>query len=138
VPRDRHGKTTVGSGRAPIETLLRIPTLPAAALGTLGATTLKASPGLVLALAVLAVVNVALLVAALVSLIQRPAAAVRFHNKWLWGALIVLVNWIGPLSYFAVGRIDVPLPQDAGLAGTPAAERARRAVELLYGPPEQR
>jgi hypothetical protein len=96
------------------------------------------TPGLLLALAVLGLVNIALLIAALVSLIQRPTAAVRFHNKWLWGALILLVNWIGPLAYFAVGRIDAPLPDDAGLAGTPAAERARRAVELLYGPPEQR
>ena len=118
--------------------MLRITPLPAAAFGTLGGATLKTSPGLVAALAVLALVNVALLIAALVSLISRPTAAVRFHNKWLWGALIVLVNWIGPLAYLAVGRIDAPLPDDAGLAGAPAAERARRAVELLYGPPERR
>ena len=95
-------------------------------------------PGFVLALGVLAVVNAGLLIAALVSLIQRPVAAVRFHNKWLWGALIVLVNWIGPLSYLAIGRIDAPLDEPAGLGGAPAAERARRAVELLYGPQEQR
>ena len=105
---------------------------------TIAALTLRSDPGLVLALAVLALVNMVLLVAALVSLIQRPVAAVRFHNKWIWGALIVLVNWIGPLAYLAVGRIDAPLPDDAGLAGTPASERARRAVELLYGPPERR
>ena len=36
-------------------------------------------------------------------------------------------------------RLDLPLPDDSGAAGVPAAERARRAVELLYGPPpEQR
>jgi hypothetical protein len=88
---------------------------------------------------VLGIANVALVVAALVGLISRPIAGVRFHNKWVWGALIVIVNWIGPLAYFAVGRVDVPLPDDAGTSDMPAAERARRAVELLYGPPpEQR
>jgi len=86
---------------------------------------------------VLGLANLALIVAALVSLIPRPTAAVRFHNKWIWAALIVLVNWIGPLAYFAVGRVDVPLPDDAGAGDTPAAERAARAVELLYGPPPE-
>ena len=104
----------------------------------LAAHTIRLNPGLVLALGLLGLVNIVLLIAALVSLIQRPVAAVRFHNKWLWGALIVLVNWIGPLAYLAVGRIESPLPEPAGLAGTPATERARRAVELLYGPSEQR
>jgi hypothetical protein len=87
---------------------------------------------------VLALANLALMVCALVSLIPRPTAGVRFHNKWIWAALIVLVDWIGPLAYFAVGRIDAPLPDDPGAADAPAAERAARAVELLYGPPEQR
>ena len=99
--------------------------------------TIRLNPGFVLVLGLLALVNIALLITALVSLIKRPVAAVRFHNKWVWGALIVLVNWIGPLTYLAVGRIDTPLAEPAGLAGAPAAERARRAVELLYGPPER-
>jgi len=63
--------------------------------------------------------------AALVSLIPRPTAGVRFHNKWVWAALIVLVNWLGPLVYFAVGRLDLPLPDDSGAAGVPAAVRSR-------------
>jgi len=101
----------------------------------LSAATIHLNPGLLGALVVLGVANLALMVVALVSLIPRPVAGVRFHNKWLWGVLIVLVNWIGPLAYLAAGRIDVPLPDDSGAGDLPAAERARRAVELLYGPP---
>ena len=95
--------------------------------------TIRLNPGLLIAFVGLALANLALVVAALVSLIPRPTAGVRFHNKWVWAALIVLVNWLGPLVYFAVGRLDLPLPDDSGAAGVPAAERARRAVELLYG-----
>ncbi len=123
---------------APIEAFLCFAALAAALHATAAAETLRLNPGLLIALAVLALANLALIVCALVSLIPRPAAGVRFHNKWIWAALIVLVNWIGPLAYFAVGRIDVPLPDDSGAGDTPAAERAVRAVELLYGPPEQR
>ena len=92
---------------------------------------------MLVALVVLALANLALMVGALVNVVSRPTAGVRFRRKWIWVALIVLVNWIGPLAYFAVGRIDVPLPADSGAGDTPAAERAARAVELLYGPPEQ-
>jgi Phospholipase_D-nuclease N-terminal len=89
-------------------------------------------------LVVLALANIALMVGALVSVVSRPDAGVRFGRKWLWIVLIVLVNWIGPLAWFALGRVDVPLPHDPGADDAPAAERAARAVELLYGPREQR
>jgi hypothetical protein len=97
---------------------------------------LRLSPGLVVLLAILSLVDLGLLALALVSLVQRPTAAVRFQRKWLWAVVIVLVSWIGPLLYLAVGRVDAPLPDDTGAGDVPAAERARRAVELLYGPPE--
>jgi hypothetical protein len=118
-----------------IEALLHAASLGKTLVATTSATKIDASPALLAALAVLGLANLALVVAALVSLIPRPAAGVRFHNKWIWAALIVIVNWIGPLAYLAVGRLDVPLPDDPGAGDMPAAERARRAVELLYGPP---
>jgi len=124
---------------ARIEALLHAVSLSPLLGALTSSQTIRINPGLFIALVVLALANLALIVAALVSLIPRPAAGVRFHNKWIWAALIVLVNWIGPLAWFAVGRIDVPLPDDAGAGDIPAAERAARAVELLYGPPpEQR
>jgi hypothetical protein len=40
--------------------------------------------------------------AALVDLVRRPKAEVR-GPKWMWAALLV-VQPVGPLAYFAVGR----------------------------------
>jgi hypothetical protein len=94
------------------------------------------SPGLVVVLAVLWLANLGLMALSLVNLFTRPAEAVRFRRRWPWAIVIVVVNWLGPLLYLAVGRIDAPLPDDSGAGDVPAAERARRAVELLYGPPE--
>jgi hypothetical protein len=100
----------------------------------LAAHPLHLSGGLLIAIALLGLANLGLMVTALVSLFSRPEAAVRFHRRWLWAIPIVLVSWVGPLAYLAVGRIDAPLPDDTGAGEVPAAERARRAVELLYGP----
>ncbi len=97
---------------------------------------LRLSPGLVALLGVLGLVNLGLMALALVSLFTRPVEAVRFRRRWLWAVVIVAVNWIGPLLYLAVGRVDAPLRDDSGSGDVPAAERARRAVELLYGPAE--
>ena len=36
----------------------------------------------------------------------RPERQVRGDSKLLWGLVIVIVNIIGPLLYFAVGRRD--------------------------------
>ena len=101
----------------------------------LASTQIELSPGLIAVLVVFGLVNLALVLIALVSLVRRPTAAVRFHNKWVWGALIVLINGVGPLAYLALGRIDAPLEEQAApWTQRPAAERARAAVELLYGP----
>jgi hypothetical protein len=100
------------------------------------ALTLPHNPALVALLAVFAMVNVALAIVALVSVIPRPAAAIRLHNRWVWVALILLVNVLGSLLYLAFGRIDAPLPDGAGrpLADRSVTDRAAAAVDLLYGP----
>lgn len=103
-----------------------------------GSQALRINPGLLIVLVVAALANLALMVGALVSVVSRPDAGVRFGRKWIWIVLIVLVNWIGPLAWFALGRTDVPLPDRPGGDDAPAAERAARAVELLYGPRERR
>ncbi|MCC7353102.1 MAG: PLDc_N domain-containing protein [Anaerolineae bacterium] len=50
------------------------------------------------------VIELALLAAALADLSRRPAEQVRGHNKWIWVAVIVLINFIGPIVYFVAGR----------------------------------
>ena len=47
------------------------------------------------------VIELALLIAALVDLIRREHTR---GPKWIWVLVIVLVNFIGPIAYFLVGR----------------------------------
>jgi hypothetical protein len=41
---------------------------------------------------------------ALVDLARRPKEQVRGSNKWLWVAIIVLAEILGPIIYFVAGR----------------------------------
>lgn len=49
------------------------------------------------------VIQVGLVILALRDLLQ-PDRRVRGDNKLVWGVIIVAVNLIGPIVYFAVGR----------------------------------
>ena len=51
---------------------------------------------------VLGIFQVALLVAAQWDIYHRPEEEIR-GNKWAWKA-IVLVNFVGPIVYFSIGR----------------------------------
>lgn len=51
----------------------------------------------------LAILELALLAIGLYDL-TRPDRKVKGGNKWIWGIIIVLVNFIGPLIYFFFGR----------------------------------
>ena len=80
-------------------------------------------------LGVLLLVQIALAVIALVSLYRRPAAAVATGNKWIWVAIVVLVSFIGPILYFAIGR------KATGTIDRPV-ERQRSSADIaddLYG-----
>ena len=50
----------------------------------------------------LALVQLGLIAFVLYDLVKRKR--VRGDNKWLWGAIIVLIGYIGPILYFVVGR----------------------------------
>jgi hypothetical protein len=54
---------------------------------------------------VAAVAETSLKAAALIDIKRRPASQIR-GSKWLWAAVVLLVNSVGgaPLSYFAFGR----------------------------------
>jgi hypothetical protein len=47
--------------------------------------------------------------AALIDIRRRPASQIR-GSKWIWAAVVVLINSFGgaPLSYFAFGRRRQP------------------------------
>ncbi len=48
------------------------------------------------------VIELGLIVLALRDLVRRDR--VRFDNKLVWGAIIVVFGLIGPLAYFTLGR----------------------------------
>lgn len=43
---------------------------------------------------------------ALVDLIRRDKRDVMGGNKWVWAAIILLINMVGPVLYLIVGRVD--------------------------------
>jgi len=49
------------------------------------------------------VIQVALLLAALLDLIRRQHTR---GPKWAWALVILFINIIGPILYFAIGRAD--------------------------------
>jgi len=49
------------------------------------------------------ILQLALMIFALVDLIRRERTK---GPKWLWAVIIVVVNLIGPILYFIVGRED--------------------------------
>jgi NADH:ubiquinone oxidoreductase subunit 6 (subunit J) len=86
-------------------------------------------------LVVLGVVAVAVLtleVVALVDLYRRPVAQVALGNKWVWVAIIVLVNLVGSILYFAIGRKPAPSAEEAA---SPRSQRgnAESVADALYG-----
>ena len=50
----------------------------------------------------LILVDIGLMAFALYDLVKRKQ--VKGDNKWVWGVIIVVVNLIGPILYFVIGR----------------------------------
>jgi hypothetical protein len=47
------------------------------------------------------IIQLALMIAALVDLIRREQTR---GPKWMWVLIILLINFIGPILYFVIGR----------------------------------
>jgi hypothetical protein len=88
--------------------------------------------GILIVLSVVLLVEIALDVVAIVDLIRRPVAAVQFGNKWVWVAIIVLINLIGAILYFAVGRKQTPVVDADARTAAPRRSSAE-ITDALYG-----
>ena len=89
--------------------------------------------GALAALLVLAVVQITLDVIALLDLYRRPTSQVVFANKWIWVAIVLLVNIIGAIIYLAAARKPAVGPDDA----PPSASKSLHTdniADTLYGP----
>ncbi len=94
----------------------------------------EVSPTVAALVLVLTVAQLATQVYALVDLVRRDA--VRGGRKWVWALVIAFGNLPGAIVYLAAGRTGPPA-SDAGAAAA-GSEAARRAVDALYGPGDQR
>ena len=83
-------------------------------------------------------VQLALQLYALADLARRDR--VRGDRKWVWALVIGFGNLVGAIVYLAIGRApaEVDFPAVGSAASTAGGEAARRAVEALYGPRDQR
>ena len=99
---------------------------------------LDVSTTVVAILLALIVVQVATQVYALVDLARRDA--VRGGRKWVWAVVIALGNLPGAIAYLAAGRAapEVDVSSAGSGASAAGAEAARRAVDTLYKPRDQR
>ena len=86
-------------------------------------------PWLLIAVVLLALVQVTLAVVALVDLYRRPAAQVVSGIKPLWAVAILVLNIVGPVLYLAVGRRR-PAGEDVRTAAPPA--RPADVAQALY------
>ena len=59
-------------------------------------------------------VQMALLASAILDLARRPSSQVRGGRKWAW-LPVLFVNFIGPLAYFAFGRVHGDASDDPAL-----------------------
>ena len=87
--------------------------------------------GVVAVLVVLVVVQLTLDVVALIDLYRRPASRVTFGNKWVWLAVILLVNIVGAILYLMVGRVKT---ETAVAPATSHPAPTESIADALYGP----
>jgi hypothetical protein len=87
------------------------------------------------ALGVVVVVQLTLDVIALLDLYRRPSEQVVFGNKWIWVAIVLLVNTIGAIIYLVAGRRPDVVAVEA-VPSTPTTVRPGTVADALYGTPE--
>lgn len=79
--------------------------------------------------AVLAIASIALSVYALADCIQTPEDRVRGIPRWAWILLIVLIPWVGPLTWLLTGKGPARRPAARPLAPDEDPEFLRRLDE---------
>jgi len=88
--------------------------------------------GILVVIGIVAVIEITLDVIALVSLYRRPVSEVVFGNKWVWVAIILLVNLVGPVLYFVIGR-KTDVPEEQPVPTRPSDTTTDSIADSLYG-----
>jgi hypothetical protein len=85
------------------------------------------------ALGVLLVVQLSLQVFAIVDVVKRTAQQLTLP-KWVWVAIIVLGEILGPIIYLVAGRKPAAAAEVAARGN--ASARGANAADALYGAPK--
>src|SRR5450759_687715 len=97
-------------------------------------TNLSAIPvWVVVVLVVLSLAQITLDVVAFLDLYRRPSEQVVFGNKWIWVAIVLLVNTVGAILYLVVGRKPAPIAENAAPSASPSVS-TETIADTLYGP----
>lgn len=86
------------------------------------------SPGTIVAIAILVVVNYALLAWAIVRVVKTPAERVRYGSKAVWILVALLLNGIGPIITLALAT----LPPRVGESVSALSLGANEVADMLY------
>ena len=88
--------------------------------------------GVLVVLGVAGLIQLTLDVVALVDLVRRPVERVAMGNKWIWVAIILLVNLLGAILYLVAGRKPAPAPE-VPPPSPASASRTETIADALYG-----
>ncbi|MCZ4275338.1 PLD nuclease N-terminal domain-containing protein [Rhodococcoides yunnanense] len=83
------------------------------------------------ALAIALLLQITLAVISLVVLARTPRERLLFGKKWPWVLIIVLINFIGAILFFAIGRRPARVADTH--IGAPTAGSVSQTVQRLYG-----
>lgn len=62
--------------------------------------------GILLLIIPLTLLQFGLMIAAIISIVNKDERELRWNNKIIWILIVVLVNIIGPILYFIIGTDD--------------------------------
>lgn len=100
------------------------------------ASALGVTAGVAMVILVLAVLQLAIQIFALVDLARRRRVA--GGRRWVWLVVILVGNLVGAILYLAIGRSIPPTVDTPPEASANQSHRASATVDLLYGPDEKR
>ncbi|MCL1801487.1 MAG: PLDc N-terminal domain-containing protein [Promicromonosporaceae bacterium] len=88
------------------------------------------SPTVWVVVGIAAVIQIGLMITALIALARTPNNRLVFDAKWPWVLIIVLINIVGPIIFFAIARKPAPTFEPTTV---PHAADLNRTVNSLYG-----
>lgn len=94
--------------------------------------------GMLVVLGILLVIELALLIVGVIAWAGTPEDRMPPPNRWLWLAIVLFLQILGPIAFLLLRRQHTRTTADASQPGTASGPRrsASETADLLYGRPE--